>query len=164
MPASSEVLSKLKSIEGLLRQVEKANDPALTATVKELVQLVMEFHGSGLERMLAITHETGPSGASIIEALGRDDLVRSLLLLYGLHPDSLETRVMQALEKTRPYLKSHGGNVNLVRVDDSGAVTLRLEGNCHGFPSSSATLKLAVEEAIYDAAPDVVAIIVQGST
>src|SRR5580704_421364 len=163
MPASSEVLSKLKSIEGLLQQVEKANDPALTATVKELVQLVMEFHGSGFERMLEITHETGPSGASIIDALGRDDLVRSLLLLHGLHPDNLETRVMQALEKTRPYLKSHGGNVNLVRVDDSGRVTLSLEGNCHGCPSSSATLKLAVEEAIYDAAPDVTAIIVQGS-
>jgi nitrite reductase/ring-hydroxylating ferredoxin subunit len=48
-------------------------------------------------------------------------------------------------------------------VDDLGAVTLRLEGNCHGCPSSSATLKLAVEEAIYEAAPDVTAIIVQGS-
>jgi Fe-S cluster biogenesis protein NfuA/nitrite reductase/ring-hydroxylating ferredoxin subunit len=71
--------------------------------------------------------------------------------------------VAQALEKTRPYLKSHGGNVNLVGVDDLGAVTLRLEGNCHGCPSSSATLKLAVEEAIYEAAPDVTAIIVQGS-
>ena len=164
MPAPSEVLSQLKSIEGLLQQVEKANDPALTATARELVQLLMEFHGAGLERMLEITHETGPLGAAIIDALGRDDLVRSLLLLYGLHPDNLETRVMQALEKTRPYLKSHGGNVNLVRVDDSGAVTLRLEGNCQGCPSSSATLKLAVEEAIYDAAPDVTAIIVQGST
>jgi Fe-S cluster biogenesis protein NfuA len=70
---------------------------------------------------------------------------------------------MQALEKTRPYLNSHGGNVDLVGVDESGTVTLRLEGNCHGCPSSSATLKLAVEEAIYEAAPDVTGIIVEGS-
>ena len=65
--------------------------------------------------MLEIVHQTTPSGASVIGALGRDDLVRSLLLLYGLHPETLETRVGQALEKTRPYLKSHSGNVTLVR-------------------------------------------------
>jgi len=163
MPASNEVQSQLKSIEALVHRIEKASDPALSATAKELVQLLMELHGAGLERLLEIVNQTSTSGSAIIEALGRDDLVRSLLLLYGLHPDRLEARVMQALEKTRPYLKSHGGNVNLIGVDDAGAVTLRLEGNCHGCPSSSATMKLAVEEAIYDAAPDVTAIIVEGS-
>jgi Fe-S cluster biogenesis protein NfuA/nitrite reductase/ring-hydroxylating ferredoxin subunit len=163
MPASSDVQNQLKSIEALVHKVERADDPALTATAKELVQLLMEFHGAGLNRVLEIVHQTAPSDIAIIEALARDDLVRSLLLLYGLHPDGLETRVLQALEKTRPYLKSHSGNVTLVGVDDSGAVTLRLEGNCHGCPSSSATLKLAVEEAIYEAAPDVTAILVQGS-
>jgi Fe-S cluster biogenesis protein NfuA len=161
MPISSEAQERLKSIEALVHQIEKASDPALAATAKELVQLLMELHGEGLERMLEIVAHTPPSGAPIIEALGRDDVVRSLLLLYGLHPDSLETRVMQALEKTRPFLKSHGGTVTLVNVDDSGSVTLRLEGSSHGCGSSSATLKLAVEEAIYDAAPDVTAILVE---
>ena len=162
MPASTDIQSQLKSIEALVHRIETANDPALTATARELMQLLMEFHGAGLERMLEIVHQTSPSGVSVVDALGRDDLVRSLLLLYGLHPDTLETRVIQALEKTRPYLKSHGGNVNLVCVNDSGVVELRLEGNCHGCPSSSATLKLAVEEAIYNAAPDVTAIVVEG--
>jgi len=162
MPASNEVQSRLKSIEALVHRIENASDPALSSAAKELVQLLMELHGAGLERMLEIVNQT-TSGPATIEVLGRDDLVRSLFLLYGLHPDSLETRVMQALEKTRPYLKSHGGNVNLIGVDEAGAVTLRLEGNCHGCPSSSATMKLAVEEAIYDAAPDVTAIIVEGS-
>jgi Fe-S cluster biogenesis protein NfuA/nitrite reductase/ring-hydroxylating ferredoxin subunit len=157
-----EVQIQLQSIEALVNQLESVADPALKATAKGLVQSLMELHGAGIERMLEIVHQSVPSGPSIIETLGRDDHVRSLLLIYGLHPDSLETRVMQALEKTRPYLKSHGGNVNLVGVDESGAVTLRLEGNCHGCPSSSATLKLAVEEAIYEAAPDVTAILVQG--
>jgi Fe-S cluster biogenesis protein NfuA/nitrite reductase/ring-hydroxylating ferredoxin subunit len=162
MAASAEIQNQLKSIEALIRRIEKANDPSMAATAKELVQLLMEFHGAGIERMLEVVLQTVPSGSAVIDALGRDDLVRSLLVLYGLHPDTLETRVTQALEKTRPYLKSHGGNVNLVAVDNSGVVTLRLEGNCHGCPSSSATLKLAVEEAIYDAAPDVTAIVVQG--
>jgi Fe-S cluster biogenesis protein NfuA/nitrite reductase/ring-hydroxylating ferredoxin subunit len=157
-----EVQSQLQSIEALVNRIENVADPALKATAKELVQSLMELHGAGIERMLEIVRQDATSESSIIEALVRDDHVRSLLLIYGLHPDSLETRVTQALEKTRPYLKSHGGNVNLVGVDDSGTVTLRLEGNCHGCPSSSATLKLAVEEAIYEAAPDVTAILVQG--
>ena len=162
MPAANATRNQLQAIEALLQKIENINNPALTATAKELVQLLMEFHGAGIERMLEIVHQTTPSGASVIAALGRDDLVRSLLLVYGLHPESLETRVVQALEKTRSYLKSHSGNVALVGIDETGTVTLRLEGNCHGCPSSSATLKLAVEEAIYDAAPDVTAILVQG--
>src|SRR6202050_4939876 len=163
MPTSHEIQNRLKTIETLVQRIEQVKDAALKATAKELVQSLMEFHGAGLERMLEIVHDSLELGPSVIETLGQDELVRSLLLLYGLHPDALETRVLQALEKTRPYLKSHGGNVSLLTVDDSGAVTLRLEGSCHGCPSSSATLKLAVEEAIYEAAPDVTAIIVEGS-
>jgi len=79
MPTSSEVQSRLKSIEALVQQIEKASDPVLAATAKELVQLLMELHGAGFERMLEIVNQTAASGAPIIEALGRDDLVRSLL-------------------------------------------------------------------------------------
>ena len=61
-------------------------------------------------------------GQSIIDELGQDELVGSLLLLHGLHPLSLEARILQALEKIRPYLGSHGGNVELVSVDEDGGV------------------------------------------
>jgi Fe-S cluster biogenesis protein NfuA/nitrite reductase/ring-hydroxylating ferredoxin subunit len=163
MPAQSNAQNQLQSIEALLQRIEKANDPAMSAMAKDLVQRLMQFHGESIERMLEIIHQDSPRQSTIIDALGQDPLVRSLLLLYGLHPDGLEARVLQALEKTRPYLKSHGGNVSLIGVDDAGAVTLRLEGSCHGCASSSATLKLAVEEAIYEAAPDVTAIHVEGA-
>jgi Fe-S cluster biogenesis protein NfuA len=163
MPAANDAQSQLKALESLILQIDQSNNPALTTTAKELVQLLMSFHGAAVERMLEIVHGSSASGDAVIEMLGQDGLVRSLLLLYGLHPDTLEARVLQALETTRPYLQSHGGNVDLVAVDDSGAVTLRLEGNCHGCPSSAATLKTAVEEAIYQAAPDVTAILVEGS-
>jgi Fe-S cluster biogenesis protein NfuA len=162
MPAPSNAQNQLQSIEALLQRIEKANDPAMSAMAKDLVQRLMEFHGAGIERMLEIIHKDAAAQDDVIDALGQDPLVRSLLLLYGVHPDGLETRVQQALEKTRPYLKSHGGNVSLIGVDDAGTVTLRLEGSCHGCASSSATLKLAVEEAIFEAAPDVTAIIVEG--
>jgi Fe-S cluster biogenesis protein NfuA/nitrite reductase/ring-hydroxylating ferredoxin subunit len=162
MSKPTEIQARLKSIEDLVYKIEQVKDPALKATAKELVRLLMEFHGQGIERMLEIVHDAGGSDGSTIDALSRDEHVRSLLLLYGLHPEPLETRILQGLEKARPYLKSHGGNVELVAVDDTGAVTLRLEGSCQSCPSSSATLKLAVEEAIYEAAPDVTAIHVEG--
>ena len=59
-----------------------------------------------------------------------------------------------ALDEVRPYLASHGGDVELLGVED-GVVRLRLEGSCNGCPSSAMTLKLAIEEAIARAAPDV---------
>ncbi len=88
------------------------------------------------------------------EALGEDELVSHLLLLHGIHPVPIEARVRTALEEVRPYLDSHGGNVELVAVED-GTVRLRMEGSCSGCPSSAVTLKLAIEDAIRKHAPDV---------
>ncbi len=60
-------------------------------------------------------------------------------------------------------MQSHGGNVELLGVTDQGAVRLRLEGSCQGCPSSRVTLRYAVQEAIYAAAPDVTAIETEGA-
>ncbi len=74
-------------------------------------------------------------------------------MLYGLHPLDIETRVMHALDKVRLYLRSHGGNVEMLGVAE-GVVLLKLQGSCNGCDSSAMTLRLAIEEAIYEAAPD----------
>lgn len=163
MSEEKEVQRRLESIEGLVREVEKVSDPAVRSLSNQLVQSLMDLHGSGFERMLEIVHSKGEAGQAIIDELGRDDVVKSLLLLYGLHPLDVRTRVVEALERTRPYLRSHGGNVQLMGVSDSGTVTLRLEGSCNSCPSSAVTLQSTVEQAIYDDAPDVTAIIVEGA-
>jgi Fe-S cluster biogenesis protein NfuA len=150
----------MNRIEGLLQVVESMPDEKTRGTVRELLQSLMDLHGAGLDRMMEIAADAGEGGLQIIEAYGRDDLVNPLLLLYGLHPADLESRVLQALEKVRPYLKSHGGNVELVGIE-SGIATLRLRGSCQGCSSSTVTLKSTIEEAIYQAAPDVVEIRVE---
>ena len=162
MSEHKDVQRRIESIEGLVREIEKVSDPAVQSLSKQLVQSLMDLHGMGLERMLEITLHSGASGQKIIDEMGRDELVSSLLLLYGLHPLDLESRVVQALEKSRPYLRSHGGNVELVSVSESGAVMLKLQGSCHSCPSSAITLQSTVEQAIYDAAPDVTSIVVEG--
>jgi Fe-S cluster biogenesis protein NfuA len=140
-------------IEALLEEVEGLADPAARDTALELVQGLLDLYGEGLARVVGYVAERDADG-TLAGALADDELVAHLLLLHGLHPVPLERRVGEALAEVRPYLESHGGNVELLGVDE-GVVRLQLQGSCSGCPSSAVTLKLAVEEAIQKAAPDV---------
>jgi Fe-S cluster biogenesis protein NfuA len=149
-------------IERLVSRLNCSADPELRAAALELLQCVLELHGAALERMIDSIAQTAAGEAALDQAI-KDDLVASLLLLHGLHPDPIETRVQRALESVRPYLRSHHGDVEFVSLQD-GAVRLRLVGSCGSCPSSSITLKNAVEEALYAAAPDIVEIIAEDRT
>jgi Fe-S cluster biogenesis protein NfuA/nitrite reductase/ring-hydroxylating ferredoxin subunit len=131
---------------------------------EELVRLVADLYGAGLERVLDLMHERGHLDDDTLAALADDDLVASLLMVHGLHPYGVELRVERALEGVRPYLGTHGGDVELLEVTDEGVVRLRLLGSCDGCASSSVTLKLAVEGAIEAAAPEISAIEVEEPT
>lgn len=128
---------------------------------EELVRLVADLYGAGLERVLEILYDAGQLDDSVLAALADDDLVSSLLIVHGLHPYGVGQRVERALEQVRPYLGSHGGDVELLDVTADGVVRLRLLGSCDGCPSSSVTLQLAVEGAIEAAAPEVTGIEVE---
>ena len=128
---------------------------------EELVRLVTDLYGAGLEQMMEILHEAGHLDDDLLRQLASDELVSGLLLVHGLHPYGVEQRVEDALESVRPYLGSHGGDVELLDVTDEGTVRLRLLGSCDGCPSSSVTLKLAVEGAIESAAPEIESIEVE---
>jgi len=162
MPRQSEFERRIAAIDELVQRLETATDPAARAASQELVSTLMELHRAALDRILTTIRRQGEPGRAIMDQLAREELIASVLLLYDLHPENLETRVRNALDKTRPYLKSHGGNVELVGIDESGTVRLRMQGSCHGCPSSAVTLKLAIEQAIHEAAPDVTDILVDG--
>ena len=137
----------------LLLEASAAAGPVARERAEELVRLVVELYGAGLERLLELTHDAG--------ALADDELVSSLLLVHGLHPYGLQERVERALDGVRPYLGSHGGDVRLLEVTDDGVVRLQLLGSCDGCASSSVTLELAVDGAVRAAAPEVVRIDVE---
>jgi Fe-S cluster biogenesis protein NfuA len=139
-------------IEALLDEVEQLGDPAARETATELVQTLLAVYGEGLARMVG--HVAERDDGTMAATLAGDEVVAHLLLLHGLHPVPLETRVEGALEEMRPYLDSHGGNVRLLGVED-GVVRLQLQGSCSGCPSSALTLRHGIEEAIHKAAPDV---------
>ena len=148
-------------VEKLAARLQSAGDPELRATALDLVQSVVELHGAALERMIDVISATAEGEQALDRALA-DDLVSSMLLLHGLHPDDMETRVARGIEKVRPYLQSHGGDVELAGVRD-GVVRLALRGSCGSCPSSSLTLKTAVEDALFEAAPDIVEIVAENA-
>ena len=138
-------------VEALLGELESLADPSARDTALETVQAVLELYGSGLER---IVESVGPLQAT---TLASDELVGHLMLLHGLHPVPVEERVRDALEGVRPYLGSHGGDVELIGVVD-GVARVRMQGSCEGCPASAMTLKLAIEDAVLKGAPDVDAV------
>ena len=147
-------------IERLLGQLEASLATPDWAQVEDVLGLVTELYGGGLARIVELAGED----VALRRRLAEDDLVASLLVLHDLHPLSLEERVHQAVESVRPYLGSHGGDVDVLDVDgDQGVVTLRMLGSCDGCASSSVTLELAVQSAIEAAAPEITRIAVDGT-
>jgi Fe-S cluster biogenesis protein NfuA len=157
-----EFQASMQRLDELLQSVETFSDPEAQAQTREIVQAVLDLHGAGLERVFEHLALAGESAATALDACVDDEIVGGLLLLHGLHPLSIEERVRQALEQVRPYLHSHGGNVELLGIDD-GVARLRLEGSCKGCPSSAVTMKQTIEEAILAKAPDVTGVLVEGS-
>ena len=149
-------------LESLVQEIDSLPPGRARDTAVEIVQELMDLHGSGLERMLELIHDSNQGGQPMIDRLAADPAVCGLLLLHDLHPAPLEERVMNALASVRPYLGSHGGNVELLALGDDGVAHLRLEGSCHGCASSAVTLKLAIEQALNEAAPDLAGIEVEG--
>lgn len=140
-------------IESLVNQLESVADPATRQQVEELIRLLTEMYGAGLGRILHILNEHEGS-KRVINGLGQDELVGSLLVLHGLHPQNVQTRINYALERLRPHLGSHGGDVKLIKVEQAVAY-LRMEGACHGCPSSASTVSFTLKQAIEEAAPEI---------
>ncbi len=163
MATTSQAPEELvERVQDLLGSLDEIADPVAQQRVQELVGAVLELYGAGLDRILGVVADAGEPGLPIRDALLDDGIVASLLLIHGLFPVPLEERVTEALDSVRPFLASHGGNVQLLSVED-GVARLQLQGSCNGCPSSAATLEHALREAIDAAAPDLLGLEVEGA-
>ena len=66
----------------------------------------------------------------------------------------LNQRIEQALEEIRPFLKSDGGDIALLGIEDQ-TVKVQLMGACVGCSVNQMTLKQGVELTIKKYAPEV---------
>lgn len=159
-PGDPELVDRLQRLSD---EVEAITDPVARRTAEEMLAAVLELHGEGLARIGAALDESGDAGHAIKGKLVEDNVVASLLLIHDLYPVGLEERVREALDGVRPYMESHGGDVEILSVTD-GVAHLKLAGSCDGCPASASTLELAIKQALEESAPDLVGLEVEGVT
>lgn len=69
--------------------------------------------------------------------------------------EQIKLNVEKALEEIRPFLKSDGGDISLISIEDDKHVKVRLEGACVGCSVNQMTLKAGVETTIKKYAPQI---------
>ena len=148
-------------VQELQEALDGTEDTATRGLAEELVSAVVQMYGAGLERIVGGLRDAGEEGLRIAFALSDDQLVATLLLIHDLHPVPLADRVQAALDSVRPYMESHGGNVELLSLED-GIARIHLRGSCSDCAASSVTLELAIKQALEDAAPDLIGLEVEG--
>ena len=151
----------VERVQDLQSRLAAAGDVATQQLAEELVSAIVQMYGAGLERILDVLFAAGEEGARLATTMADDPLVATLFMIHDLHPVPLADRVNQALEHVRPYMESHGGNVELLSLSD-GVARLRLEGSCSDCSASAVTLELAIKQALEQAAPDLDGLEVEG--
>ncbi len=103
-----------------------------------LLQLIDAIHRPGLALIAAGEFERPEAQA--------------LLSMYDLVPVEDRIQVEEALDEVRPYIESHGGELELLDVQD-GVVHLRMSGACHGCAASAMTLRRGIETTLRERYP-----------
>lgn len=152
---------QIRQLGKLITEFDQFPEGPQKVACKALVQLLLDVHGTGLERVMEIVFESGAAGPATIDNLAKDPVVSSLLVLYSLHPDDLETRVRKGMEQLRPRLRKLACSAELERIDDVG-VHVRVITTGHGCGSSTQDVRAIVEDGVYEFAPDVTALHIQG--
>lgn len=139
-------------IEELVHQVEALCDPAARSLAVELVQAVMGLHAAALERLVELAPQA-------LEAMAKDELVASVLVLHGLHPDDFDTRFGRAVEKLHEFFDSRGSGIEVLETGPE-LVRVRFTGTR---PGAGAAAKPIIESVIYEAVPEIGSLIVDGA-
>jgi Fe-S cluster biogenesis protein NfuA len=158
---TTEFQQRVQQLGKLIGELEQMPDSPLKVATGELIHLLMEVHGTAIDRMMEIVFDSHSSGPQTIGKLGNDPIVRSLLLLYSLHPEDLETRVQKSLDVLRPKLRKINYAVELLNVE-GGVVRVRVESSGHACGSTTGNVRSMVEESVYEYAPDVTSLAILG--
>jgi hypothetical protein len=134
-PADDDLVHRAARI-AQLEQLASGWDEHHAGTLAAIKTAIEELNCEGFRRLIRLLRADPACTARLNEAV-RDPFVFGLLRFHGLVKDPLEHRVAKALEEVRPFLREHGGDVELVAVLPPDTVDLRLVGACHGCPSSS---------------------------
>jgi len=158
---ASEQEGLVERVQVLTEQLDSIEDLGARMLAEELAGSIVQLYGEGIERIFNVLAQDGLTAGQAQALLTQDGVVASLMLIHGIYPVPLEERVSEALDSVRPYMESHGGDVELVKIED-GVAFLKLSGHCKGCAASASTLELAIEKALEEFAPDLLGLEVSG--
>ncbi len=147
---NAQFQDRMQRIEELIAAIQEHANPVVRASAVELVRALLDIHRAGIADILEQIGRQGEPGQTILNELLLNDLVSRLLLLHGLHPVDLATRLDRALEHAQPRLRTYGADAEFTQVTHD-VVALRVRGG-------SDDVHRLLEQAILAAAPDVLRI------
>lgn len=148
---------RIERLDQVLGQLAVWDDLGVREKVAELVEGIRWLHAEGLKRLTDLLAEE----PGLLRRALDDPQVSNLLLLYDLVIVDQHERVREVMESMRPFMRSHGGEIEVLGVEE-GVVRVRLLGSCHGCPSSTATLRQGIEQALAERLPGFRGIVVEG--
>ncbi|NYH20238.1 NifU family protein [Paraburkholderia bryophila] len=155
------VAAQQQRIDELIATLETLDDREARESAQELLQVVLDLHTNGLARLMEIVAAAGVVDDAMVEAFERDAGVSALLLLHGLHPRDLPTRVSRAVDKLRPLLGVQGIQIDLLDAAEE-AVRVRVAGRLQGKHNSVGELQQEIERAVFEAAPEAMRVAIEG--
>lgn len=161
MSTETETIADL-SFEQLAAQVDQAVEKVnkLDAQDKQaalaLKTAIEAFHKVGLTKIVQRL-KADPRGKELLFELVDEPSVYALFAMHGIVRADITTRVSRVLDNVRPYMQSHGGDVELVRIEGTTAF-VKLHGACNGCSMSAVTLREGVEEALFTHVPEIKAV------
>lgn len=148
--SEAEFEAAIQRLDELVQRFDALPFPEVREQIFDLLQTVDVIHRAGLGRLVAMLDEAGH--VELLERATGDPIVRTLLLLYDILPSDELTQVEAALSLVRPYINSHGGEVEVLGVED-GVVHLRLSGACQGCAGQAITLQRGIAAALREGFP-----------
>jgi hypothetical protein len=140
-------------LETLIQALESSHDSS-AAIAREFASALLDFHKTGITRLLQIVRSEASVGSNLLAQLTADQVVQSLLLIHDLHPVDVESRVRQAIAQLAPLLEAQAFSVTIVAVS-SDRVRLQLNGSGANDQASFQLLEQTLQAALLEAAPDV---------
>ncbi len=140
MPDDKDFQVKVQRIGELVDELENIADPEARASAKALVQLLLDLHGAGLERVMEIVAKDGDPGSAPSTTWAAIRWSAACWFCMAFILWIWRARVAQAVERVRPQVRKSGGELDLLGIED-GAVRLHLQVTGHSCGSTGKTLQ-----------------------
>ena len=156
-PQTNPTPQQLAEAVDRARELLSPLDADIRERAEKLVKARDAFLASGVREMVRRLKADERSKPVLFELVD-DPVIYAVLLELGIVRPDVTTRVARAMERVKPYVKSHGGDIELVRVEDTPegkTAFVRLHGSCSGCSMSAETLRDGVQESITSIVPEV---------